>query len=1043
MARSIFYRVKSPVGPWQRATGTVPFAITGLVADIYEVDDGSDVLVNATVTDVPAQMAAPTLVQIKSNEFTVDLAVAPNDNNSPITSLDIRYSTDQTTWTEVLGVTDPYVLGSLTAATLYYVQTRAVNAVGPGPWSASASATTNTAATFPNQTARIGALTLGGAGGYQIVNSDGIPATNVVDAGGGTATGYTLSTSGVITPTTDGSLAGQDSTTINVTADQGSATITLSVPANVAHVSNASQLEIAAELSTRAMGDIIELRDGEYNSTDADFRIKRGAQLTGTWNGSNYCVVKSENPYKAIIGHIGIDGITIKDCYFSFEKLTFNCDVRGAGQTTALIGRNQASYVRVENNKFIGTENPARYNRGDLKAAIDFNSTLNGNIIITNNEMTDVSLGINIKGRDSVIQGNTGVRLWEDCIKVSSPFARGKIIGNSFTDKKASYTPYTITNITYGTSTVVTVTDATGITVTNDFVLVGMTGADELAGRVFNISAVTGNDVTIDVNSTGYTPYTSGGTARYVTDHPDFIQGSFSGAAAGDVDDIIVRGNVLTRGVGSEYMAEGQGIFLTDIVSPVNITNALVEGNIIEHTMVNGITIDRAVNCTIQNNVCVKKLGHPLRSGTSRISVTNDSGCIIRGNVTNNIASLSATTSSNQILTVDSASYAAAFDAPSTGEGATVGTTAYAPKAGGPLATASPVIGALPHQSFVSPYTFTSPWVSAPVLSNPVNAASGPNGSTWSVDTTGTTGSVYWVVTASATTPTAAQIKAGQDNTGVAAPASGSVAVSAAGTVSGTVAGLTPSTVYYTHFVHENASAATSNAISAASFTTTAVTGVAYAGQLTATSGANIGYNIDLTPLNLVENDFVLVSYGAGTVTNRTITYNTAGYTEFSQLFSNGTNDTSMKAAWKFMGATPDTTLSVSSTGSSAEASVVTIQVFKNVNLANPIDVAAVTRTVQGTRVPDPNPITPVTADSMIVVIATSSHNDAAMPALTAPYLSNVSNQTFDGGSYNVSALMGSVKWNNSGAYDPAPLTITGDSTSDTYATMTLALRPA
>lgn len=78
-------------------------------------------------------------------------------------------------------------------------------------------------------------------------------------------------------------------------------------------------------------------------------------------------------------------------------------------------------------------------------------------------------------------------------------------------------------------------------------------------------------------------------------------------------------------------------------------------------------------------------------------------------------------------------------------------------------------------------------------------------------------GTMYWVVTQSATVPSAAQIKAGQDHAGSAADASGSIFITSYGRVPTVgVAGLTGGVTYYAHSLHENA--AQSDIASTASF---------------------------------------------------------------------------------------------------------------------------------------------------------------------------------------------------------------------------------
>lgn len=119
-----------------------------------------------------------------------------------------------------------------------------------------------------------------------------------------------------------------------------------------------------------------------------------------------------------------------------------------------------------------------------------------------------------------------------------------------------------------------------------------------------------------------------------------------------------------------------------------------------------------------------------------------------------------------------------------------------------------------------NPTGFTGTASTLPVISSPVDDANGQTGFTASFSTTGTDGTGFVSVTQSTTTPSAAQIAAGQDHTGAAADATDSTAVAAAGTVNFSGSGLTSGTQYYAHFVHRNAALNFSNTISGDGFTT-------------------------------------------------------------------------------------------------------------------------------------------------------------------------------------------------------------------------------
>lgn len=115
---------------------------------------------------------------------------------------------------------------------------------------------------------------------------------------------------------------------------------------------------------------------------------------------------------------------------------------------------------------------------------------------------------------------------------------------------------------------------------------------------------------------------------------------------------------------------------------------------------------------------------------------------------------------------------------------------------------------------------YTSADTTAPVLSSPTGAATGTTTADIGVTTDEGNGTLYAVVTTSATAPSAAQIKAGQAHTGTAAAYADNQLISTVGTKSFSATGLSASTTYYAHFVHSDDAANDSTVSSSAGFTT-------------------------------------------------------------------------------------------------------------------------------------------------------------------------------------------------------------------------------
>lgn len=107
-----------------------------------------------------------------------------------------------------------------------------------------------------------------------------------------------------------------------------------------------------------------------------------------------------------------------------------------------------------------------------------------------------------------------------------------------------------------------------------------------------------------------------------------------------------------------------------------------------------------------------------------------------------------------------------------------------------------------------------------PVLTVPTGASTSSTTADVGATTDEGNGTMYAVVTASATQPSVAQIKAGQDHTGAAAAWAGNLAITSAGAKSLNATGLAPVTAYYAHLVHTDAATNDSNRVSSSAFTT-------------------------------------------------------------------------------------------------------------------------------------------------------------------------------------------------------------------------------
>jgi len=218
---------------------------------------------------------------------------------------------------------------------------------------------------------------------------------------------------------------------------------------------------------------------------------------------------------------------------------------------------------------------------------------------------------------------------------------------------------------------------------------------------------------------------------------------------------------------------------------------------------------------------------------------------------------------------------------------------------------------------------------------------------------------------------------------------------------------------------------------------------ISYLGEVSVTHDGSVGgMTVSLTSLSLQQDDIVVVAFTLASNTDRSIGVNTAGYTEEAELFANDTYDANLSVSWKRMGSTPDSSVDVSGPGSSTHPARIIARGYRGVDTTTAMDVARTTATGTNGLLVDPPSITPTTSGALIVAWGCGAANAAALSTaysssdltdFTSGIVSNV---------YDLAYGVGHKSW-TSGAFDAAAWTGTETATTDSRASVVLALRPA
>jgi len=164
------------------------------------------------------------------------------------------------------------------------------------------------------------------------------------------------------------------------------------------------------------------------------------------------------------------------------------------------------------------------------------------------------------------------------------------------------------------------------------------------------------------------------------------------------------------------------------------------------------------------------------------------------------------------------------------------------------------------------------------------------------------------------------------------------------------------------------------------------------------------------------------------------------GYTLIGSELYVSTGGVNLRAAYKVMGGSPDTSLAFSS--DIGVESAWGALVFRGFDAGTPIDVTTTTATGANSDVTNANPpaITPVTPGSVIVAIG-GGCSSAALTAFTSSDLSNFVHAERTSGSFKAQIGAGSAIWSGSGAFNPAQFGGGVSDNSADWAAITLALR--
>lgn len=212
--------------------------------------------------------------------------------------------------------------------------------------------------------------------------------------------------------------------------------------------------------------------------------------------------------------------------------------------------------------------------------------------------------------------------------------------------------------------------------------------------------------------------------------------------------------------------------------------------------------------------------------------------------------------------------------------------------------------------------------------------------------------------------------------------------------------------------------------------------------DVSAGTGLSADYAITL-PTGLLEGDLVIVAtgfYQKGNFNPGVVS--PAGYTEIVDLWADDSGDTNLSVSYKFMGAIPDTTVTVSGSANASYGAASAICVLRGVDQSSPLDVSSTTATGANSADANPAAITPVTNGALILAIAGWANGPLNSDLVPSGFTHLVG--ASPGISANFAVKIASKGWiDGDGTIDPGTGFGGGADDTASWAAVTMALRPA